>query len=101
MAQFSFIRFHQARDMCILLGMKLMGENCGDQINLLSDRENSHHPGLHLMREDLFNTVLTSQRFGAVNKSQKVDARCVKKRCFRCFKQVLFALYWEIHIMLW
>lgn len=76
----SVFRFHQARDMCIFLGMEPMEGNYGPQTNPLLGQRSSHRTVLLLMRGNSLNTPSTFQRFGAVNESQKIDAHCAGSR---------------------
>jgi hypothetical protein len=56
---FCLFRFLQARDMSILLGVKLMVENHIIQIKLLSNQESYLHQIMHLMKGDLLNMQST------------------------------------------
>jgi len=77
----SHCRFLQARDMCILLGMRLMEETQKHtKTKLLLNRENFLLQALSQMIKSLSNIVSTSQKSGVVSENPKVDVLCVKSR---------------------
>lgn len=73
-------RFHQVRDMYILLGMKRTVESNEPQANPLLNLGNFRHLNLYLMKENLSNTPSILQRSGQVSEKQKADVPCVESR---------------------
>lgn len=74
-------RFLQARDMCTLLGMRLMAETQNrTATRLLFNRENFLLQVLSQMIGSLSNIVSTSQKSGVVNEKPKVAVLCAKSR---------------------
>lgn len=74
-------RYLQVRDMCILLGTRLMEEiQQRTVISLLSNQGNFLLQVLSQMKESLLNIVSTSRKSGVVSEKSKAGVLCAKSR---------------------